>query len=169
MTKTDIHRDIEPSDTDTVWSLMDKMSACMLTTHDGTGDQLRARPMNANVRPEQNAVLFLTDTRNHKDDEIAKNSNVCISFSDSSNQKYVSLTGTAEVLNDRDMISDLWSLAAGAWWRDKQDPNIRDLKVTPVMAEYWDSPDLITTNAQSAEKALSGNRPNSGTNGKVTF
>jgi general stress protein 26 len=156
------------SKTQVIWSLMDKM-ACMLVTHDGSEDRIRARPMNAHVRPEQNAVHFLTDARAHKDDEVLKNNSVCLAFSDAANQKYVSLTGTAIISNDRQLISELWTLAAAAWWQDKTDPNIRVLSVTPVRAEYWDCPDVITTVAQSAEKALSGNRPDCGTNGKVTF
>jgi general stress protein 26 len=153
----------------TVWSMMDKMPACMVVTHDGAEDRLRARPMMALVRPEHNAVFFLTDTRNHKDEEISKNDNVCLTFSDSANQKYVSVTGTGFITADPILIGELWSMAASAWWSSKDDPNIRVLRVTPSRAEFWNSPDMITTDAQSAAKALSGNRPNCGTNGKVTF
>jgi general stress protein 26 len=163
------HMTPQPTDTAIVWEMMEQLSICMLVTHDGGDDMLRARPMSANVRPETKTIHFLTDTRNHKDEEIAKNNSVCLTFSDASNQTYVSCTGTAEISNDRQQISDLWSLAAGAWWDSKDDPNIRVLSVTPTQAEFWDTPDLITTNAQSAAKALSGNRPNCGTNGKVTF
>ncbi len=159
----------QPTDTAIVWEMMEQLSVCMLVTHDGADDSLRARPMAAHVRPETKTIYFLTDTRNHKDEEIAKNNSVCLTFSDAGNQVFVSCTGTAEISNDRQQISDLWSMAAGAWWDSKDDPNIRVLGVTPTQAEFWDSPDLITTNAQSAAKALSGNRPNCGTNGKVTF
>jgi general stress protein 26 len=92
-----------------------------------------------------------------------------MTFSDSSNQKYVSVTGTAVITDDHILISDLWSMAAGAWWQNKDDPHIRVLRVTPSRGEFWNSPDMITTDAQSAAKALSGNRPNCGTNGKVSF
>src|SRR6266436_819918 len=55
------------SDADRVWELMDKISTCMLTTHDG--DHLRSRPMEAFVRRDEDAVYFLGDARQHKDDE----------------------------------------------------------------------------------------------------
>jgi general stress protein 26 len=170
MTKpTDTYMPIGSGDATTVWSMMDKMPACMVVTHDGPDDRLRARPMMALVRPEANAVFFLTDINAHKDEEIAKNDSVCMTFSDSANQQYVSVTGTGSISDDRILIGDLWSMAAGAWWRSKDDPDIRVLRVTPSRAEFWNSPDMITTDAQSAAKALSGNRPNCGTNGKVTF
>jgi general stress protein 26 len=159
----------QPTDTAVVWEMMEQLSVCMLVTHDGDDNRLRARPMAAQVRPETKTIFFLTDARTHKDDEIASDNHVCLTFSDSSNQIYVSCTGTAEISNNRQQISELWSMVAGAWWDSKDDPNIRVLSVTPTQAEFWDTPDLITTNAQSAAKALSGNRPNCGTNGKVTF
>src|SRR4051812_19566791 len=49
------------SDSDRVWELMDKISTCMLTTHDG--GQIRSRPMAAFVRRDEDAVYFLGDAR----------------------------------------------------------------------------------------------------------
>ena len=42
------------SDSDRVWELMEKISICMLTTHDG--EQIRSRPMAAFVRRDENAI-----------------------------------------------------------------------------------------------------------------
>ena len=54
------------SDSDRVWELMEKISICMLTTHDG--EKLRSRPMAAFVRHDENAVYFLGDAHHHKDE-----------------------------------------------------------------------------------------------------
>ncbi len=80
-------------DTDHVWELMKKIGFAMLVTRDG--DKLRARPMSAYLERENNAIYFLTDARRHKDDEIARNPNVNLSFADASDQNYVSVSGTA--------------------------------------------------------------------------
>ena len=53
------------SDTDRVWELMDRISTCMLTTHDG--DHIRSRPMRAFVRRDEDAVYFLGDAHQHVD------------------------------------------------------------------------------------------------------
>ena len=58
---------------------------------------------------ENNAIYFLTDARRHKDDEIARNPNVNLSFADAGDQKYVSVSGTAVVSNDRARIKQLFS------------------------------------------------------------
>ena len=79
------------SDTDRVWELMQKISICMLTTHDG--ERLRSRPMAAFVRREDDAIYFLGDAHHHKDEEIAENPNVGLAFADG--QKFVSVTGRA--------------------------------------------------------------------------
>jgi general stress protein 26 len=154
-------------DTDRVWTLMEKISICMLSTRDG--EQIRSRPMGAYVRRQDNAVYFLTDVRRHKDDEIQKFPSVCLAFADASGQKYVSMTGRAAVSNDRGKIRELFSTPAKAWWDSADDPNIRVLKVTPNDAEYWDSPGTVVSYIKMAAAAATGTRPEIGDNRKVAM
>lgn len=157
------------SDRDRVWDLMESIGLCMLVTHDGAGDDLRARPMSAHVAREEEAVFFLSDVRQHKDDEIEINQNVCLAFADPGGQSYVSVTGTANVLDDRAKVAELWSTAAKAWWKSKDDPNIRVLRVMPSMAEFWDSPGKLVTSVRMAAAALTGRPPQLGENRKVAL
>lgn len=154
-------------DTERAWELMKKIGFAMLVTRDG--DRLRARPMSAHLERENNAIYFLTDARRHKDDEIARNPGVNLSFADASAQKYVSLTGTAVVSNDRAKIKELFSTPAKAWWESADDPNIRVLKVTPDDAEYWDSPGTVVSYVKMAAAAVTGTRPDIGENRKVSL
>jgi general stress protein 26 len=146
---------------------MEKIGFAMLVTRDG--DRLRARPMSAYVERDKNAVFFLTDARQHKDDEIARHPGVNLSFADASSQKYVSLTGTAVVSNDRAKIKDLFSTPAKAWWQSADDPNIRVLKITPDDAEFWNSPGTVISYVKMAAAAVSGTRPEIGENRKVSM
>jgi general stress protein 26 len=154
-------------DTDRAWDLMKKIGLAMLVTRDG--DKLRARPMNAYLERENNAVFFLTDARRHKDEEIARNPSVNLSFADAGDQKYVSVTGTAVVSNDRAKIKELFSTPAKAWWDSADDPNIRVLKFTPDDAEFWDSPGTVISYVKMAAAAVSGTRPDTGDNRKVAM
>jgi general stress protein 26 len=154
-------------DTDRVWKLIDKISICMLANWNG--EELHSRPMAANSRPDENAIYFLTDVRHHKDDEIARYPRVCLAFGDASDQKYVSLSGSALVLNDKALIKDLWSVFAKAWWDSADDPNIRVLKVTPEDAQYWDSPGTTVSTIKMLAAAATGTRPNLGDNRKVAM
>lgn len=155
------------ADIDRTWELMKKIGFAMLVTHDG--DKLRARPMAAHVDREANTIYFLTDARRHKDEEIARNPNINLSFADASDQKYVSVTGVAEVSNDRAKIKELFSMPAKAWWDSAEDPNIRVLKVTPDDAEFWDSPGTAISYVKMAAAAVTGTRPDIGTNRKVAI
>jgi general stress protein 26 len=154
-------------DVDRAWELMRKIGFAMLVTRDG--DKLRARPMSAYLERENNAVYFLTDARRHKDEEIAKNPGINLSFADAGDQKYVSVTGTAVVSNDRAKIKQLFTTSAKAWWDSAEDPNIRILKITPDDAEFWDSPGTVISYVKMAAAAVTGTRPEIGDNRKVAL
>ena len=153
------------SDVDRVWELMDKISICMLTTHDG--EQVRSRPMAAFVRRDDDAVYFLGDARRHKDAEIDENPNVGLAFADG--HKFVSVTGHAKVSRDKAKITELWSTAAKAWWDSPDDPNIRLLTVTPDDAEFWEGPGKIVGTIKMVAAAATNTRPNYGENRKVSM
>ncbi len=152
---------------DRVWELAKKISMCMLATRDG--EDIRARPMAAYVRRDENTIYFLTDARRHKDEEIKANPNICLAFADAGSQKYVAMTGRAEVSSDRAKIKELWGTPAKAWWDSPDDPNIRVLKVTPKDAEYWDSPGTVVSYVKMAAAAVTGTRPDLGENRKVAM
>ncbi len=154
-------------DVERAWELMKKIGFAMLVTRDG--DKLRARPMSAYLERESNTIYFLTDARRHKDEEIARNPAINLSFADASAQKYVSLTGNAVVSNDRAKIKELFTTTAKAWWESADDPNIRVLKVTPDDAEYWDSPGTIVSYVKMAAAAVTGTRPDIGENRKISM
>jgi len=159
--------DSKTDDVERVWQLMDKIGFAMLVTVDG--GKLRARPMSAYVRPNENAVYFLTDARRHKDEQIAEHPGVNLSFADTGGQKYVSVTGTAEISNDRARIKELFTTPAKAWWDSPDDPQIRLLKVVPDDAEFWDSPGKVISYVKMAAAAATGSRPDLGDNRKVAM
>jgi general stress protein 26 len=154
-------------DIDRAWELMKKIGFAMLVTRDG--DKLRARPMSAYLERGSNAIYFLTDVRRHKDDEIARNPSINLSFADAASQKYVSVSGTAVVSNDRAKIKELFSTPAKAWWDSADDPNIRVLKISPEDAEFWDSPGTVISYVKMAAAAVTGTRPDIGENRKVAI
>ena len=154
-------------DQDRAWDLMKKIGFAMLVTRDG--DKLRARPMSAYLARDENMIYFLTDARHHKDEEIARNPQVNLSFADAGSQTYVSLTGTAAVSNDRNKIRDLFTTTAKAWWDSAEDPNIRLLKITPDDAEFWDSPGTVVSYVKMAAAAVTGTRPDISDNRKVSM
>jgi general stress protein 26 len=152
-------------DVERVWTLIKKIGFCMLSTRDG--DDIRARPMAPHISREENAIYFLTDVDGHKDDDIRRNPQVGLTFADAAGQKYVSLTGRAEVSNDRSKIKELWSTPAKAWWSSPDDPSIRVLRVTLKDAQYWDSPGTTLSYVKMVAAAMTDTRPEVGKSAKV--
>ncbi|HZD90770.1 MAG TPA: pyridoxamine 5'-phosphate oxidase family protein [Pseudolabrys sp.] len=153
------------NDVERVWQLVEKISICMMATWDGNA--LHARPMGAYPDRDAHTIYFLTDVRQHKDDELRRYPQLVLAFADTGGQKYVSISGEAQVSNDRAKIKDLWSTPAKAWWESADDPNIRVLKVTPHDAEFWDSPGTVASYISMAAAATMGGRPKVGEARKV--
>jgi general stress protein 26 len=142
---------------------------CMLTTVDEHGD-LHSRPMSANGEIDSDGnIWFFTDASSHKVSEVAKLPKVNVSFADPDNQKYVSVTGSAELVRDRAKIQELWKTEFKMWFPEgKDDPKIALLKINLEKAEYWDSPSSTVGFALSFVKSLvTGAEQDFGENKKV--
>lgn len=114
---------------------------CMLTTVDENGD-LHSRPMSINEQIDPNGDLwFFTGASSHKVSEISRVPRVNVSFADPDNQNYVSITGAAQLVRDRNKIAELWKPEFKMWFPEgKDDPDIALLRISLEKAEYWDSP-----------------------------
>ena len=154
-------------DYDRVWDLLEKIGMPMLTNWDG--QKLHSRPMSAYSDREAQAIYFLFDARQHKDEEVTAFPLVNLAFADTSGQKYVSLSGKAEVLNDRAKIKELFSTPAKAWWQSPDDPNIRIMRVIPEEAQFWNSPGTVASYIKIVFAAMTGTLPDIGDRAKVTM
>jgi general stress protein 26 len=150
---------------DRVWELAEKIDFCMFGTW--TGDKQVSRPLSARVRRDEHAIYFLVSSTGHKNIEIEKFPNVNLNFADIKAMNYVSISGKAEVSNDRAKIKDLWSDFDKAWWDSENDPDIRLITVTPERAELWDSPGRMIAFATMLTAAITGAKPDFGDNATV--
>lgn len=142
---------------------------CMLTTIDEQGDP-HSRPMSSNGDIDQNGDLwFFTNASSHKVSEVEESPKVNVSFADPDNQRYVSVTGIAHLVRDRQKIEELWRPEFKMWFpKGKDDPEIALLRVSLEKGEYWDSPSSTIGYALSFVASLvTGNEPDLGENRKV--
>lgn len=121
--------------------MVKEIDFCMLTTVDENRD-LHSRPMSSNGDISPNGdIWFFTSASSHKVSEIEKYPKVNVSFSDPENQRYVSISGTAQLVRDREKIDELWRPEFKMWFPEgKDDPDVALLRVNLEKAEYWDSP-----------------------------
>ncbi|HEX3282452.1 MAG TPA: pyridoxamine 5'-phosphate oxidase family protein [Pyrinomonadaceae bacterium] len=144
---------------------------CMLTTIDENGD-LHSRPMSSNGEIDPNGDLwFFTGVSSHKVSEVGHSPKVNVSFADPKNQHYISITGVAELVRDRQKIEELWKPEFKMWFPEgKDDPEIALLRISLEKAEYWDSPSSTVGYALSFVSSLvTGKQPDFGENKKLDF
>jgi general stress protein 26 len=157
------------ADLDHLWTLINDIPVAMVVTHDGQGQDMRARPMAMRPVREEGAIYFLTDVDAPKAREIRGDETVCLALADNKRQKYVSITGHAEIIDDRDRVKEIWSIYDKAFWPDKNDPRIRILRVTPESAEFWEGAGTVVTAVKLVAAIASGERMNLGSNEKIGF
>ena len=118
--------------------LMKELSVGMLTTRAADGT-MQSVPM-ARQEVDPGAELwFITakDTRHVRD--ITARPEVGLTFS--SRDSWVSLHGTATVVDDAEKLAELWNTFAEAWLPGgPEDPNATLLRVDVEGGEYWDTP-----------------------------
>lgn len=135
--------------------IIKEIDFCMLTTVDENHD-LHSRPMSLNSEVDQDGNLwFFTSTNSHKVSEVERAPKCNVSFADPSDNHYVSITGTAELVKDRKKIEELWKPALKAWFPEGVDqPDLALLRVGIEKAEYWDSPSSTVAQVVSFVSAI---------------
>ena len=157
------------NDLEKLRELVKDIDFCMLTTVDEGGD-LHSRPMSSNGDIDADGdIWFFTSASSHKVSEIEKRPKVNVSFADPDNQRYISVSGTAQLVRDREKIDELWRPEFKIWFPEgKDDPEVALLRVNLEKAEYWDSPSSTIGYALSFVSSLvTGKQPDMGENRKV--
>lgn len=120
--------------------IVDDFEHAMLVTRSEEGE-LRARPMRIVAQRPGGTVVFVTHRADEKVDEIASSPEVSVTLQDG--KRFVSLSGTASVDDDRDRIGRFFDASWEPWFPGgARDPDIRLIDVTPTHAEYWDGSGL---------------------------
>jgi general stress protein 26 len=148
--------------------LMKDVRICMLTTADDEGN-LHSRPMAVQQVEFDGDLWFLTGRESRKTGEVQRERRVNASFANPDKQHYVSVSGTAECVDDKAKAKELWSEWYRTWFpKGLDDPNLTLMKVTVERAEYWDSPSSASVHLFGYLKAVTtGKRPDPGEHEEV--
>ena len=162
---------VRENDLEKLREMIKDIDFCMLTTIDEEGDP-HSRPMSSNGDIDPNGDLwFFTQASSHKVNEVASQPKVNVSFADPDNQRYVSVTGVAQLVRDQEKIDELWRPEFKMWFpKGKDDPEVALLCVSLEKGEYWDSPSSTIGYALSFVSSLiTGKKPDLGENQKVSL
>ncbi|MDT0157638.1 pyridoxamine 5'-phosphate oxidase family protein [Microbacterium sp. ARD32] len=149
-----------------VADLIKQFRFAMLTTQDADG-KLVSRPLTVQEAEFDGDLWFLVSKSSSPvaGPAIDREANVALSSDDS----WVSLSGTARMVENRQKIDELWNTVVEAWFPGgPDDPDVGVLKFTAESAHYWDVPGGKIAAAFSFVKSkLTGERVDGGDSGTV--
>jgi general stress protein 26 len=131
----------------------------MLTTIEDNGE-LHTRPMSTHGMEDDGTLWFFTKEHSAKVEEIKKEQQISLSYTDTDGENYVCASGTATVSHDKEKMKELWNPILKAWFPEGlDDPEIALLKVKLHKAEYWDEPGgKVVSFFRIAKAALTGDK-----------
>lgn len=164
-----MHKDLNNQEAvDKLISLVKEINIAVFVT-ELTKAPLQSRPMSVQDIDDQGNLWFISSATSNKNFEILKDDQVQLFFANNSTSQYISIYGTAIIYKDQQIIDELWTPVAKAWFEEGQkDPNVTVIKVTPSDAYYWDTKDgKIISLLKMAGSALFGTTSDIGVEGKL--
>ncbi|MEO8879661.1 MAG: pyridoxamine 5'-phosphate oxidase family protein [Gemmatimonadaceae bacterium] len=101
-----------------LYSLVEGIDIAMLTSRNFDGT-LVSRPMSTQEKRPRVDFWFVTSTETHKVDEIAAQPEVNLAYYNNKSREWVSVSGTARIVSDRDLIRTLYKPDWKAWFGDE--------------------------------------------------
>ena len=124
----------------TMWTLIKDIKYAMFTTRHGNG-HLHSRPMttqNSSLDEDSNLWFFMS-RRGDPIADLTAEPMVSVTYADPGEESYVSVSGTASVVEDAKKKQQLWTRPAATWFPGGvTDPDLALVRVRIGHADYWD-------------------------------
>lgn len=154
--------DATAADKARLWDMIRGMRFGMLVSR-GDDGALRSCPLTTQNRSvDEDATLwFFIERGGELAQDLAREPEVNLAYADLDDDRYVSVSGRAELLDDPARVQALWSPAAKAWFPGgAADPGLQLLAVRIERAEYWDvKSSKMVQLWKMAKAALTGRPP----------
>ncbi|MGP9558308.1 pyridoxamine 5'-phosphate oxidase family protein [Psychrobacter sp. AOP7-A1-24] len=143
---------------DKVQAMVNEIEYTMLTTRTHE-DHLHSCPMNTTETSiGAKEIWFIGHSPSETVNNIKKNPQVNLAYVSQDDKQYLSITGKAELVEDKDKLDELWSMAYNAYFEQgKEDPKVQLIKVVPQGAEYWANGNAIASAVKMTAAAVTDN------------
>jgi general stress protein 26 len=122
--------------------LIGKIRIAMLTTVT-EGSSLWSRPITTQRARFDGDLWLITKLESPKAREVRQHRQVSLSYVNPTENTYVSVSGTAELVSDPEKVKELWDPNYQCWFPGgPSDPHLALIRVSVERAEYWDAPAL---------------------------
>jgi general stress protein 26 len=148
--------------------LVREIDVAMVTTVTPDG-ALRSRPMATAAFDDDGTIWFFTADDSGKAHDLEEEHAVNLSYAEPRKHRFVSVTGSASLVRDRDKAKELWKASFKSYFpRGLDDAHVTLLAVKIESAEYWDVPSSKMVQLLSITKAApTGDDPDLGEHTKV--
>jgi general stress protein 26 len=155
---------------DELYALIDGIEIAMFTTR-RTDGQLVSRPMATQERVSGTDLWFVTDISSHKLAELEQDPHVNLAYYNNKSREWVSVSGTAQITQDRNLIKELYKPDWKAWLDDEggaKDGGPDDPRLALILVEAQSVEYMVTTKPRPvvlfevAKGILGGAAPNVG-------
>jgi len=120
--------------------LIKNIRFAMLTTQ-GTEGMLHSCPMTVQEVVDGSDLWFFIRRSSAGALDIGRNPRVNVSLAEPQDQKYVSVSGSAQLTENPPKAKELWSPLYKTWFpKGLEDPELALLHVSIDRADYWDVP-----------------------------
>lgn len=124
-----------------LWSLIKDIKFAMFTARHANG-HLHSRPMTTQNKQldEDKSLWFFMSRRGGPVADLKADPTVNVVYADPGKDSYVSVSGTAQVVDDLAKKRALWSKMNEAWFKGgPADPDLELVRVSITHADYWDA------------------------------
>ncbi|SMB92795.1 pyridoxamine 5'-phosphate oxidase family protein [Deinococcus hopiensis] len=140
----------------TITTLTKGIKFAMLTVVTDSG-HLKSHPMTTQDSEFDGDVWFLGGKDTEQVRNMQARPEVNVSYADHGKHNYISIAGTAQMVEDPAKLDELWSDGYKAYFPGgKADPNIQLIKIEAHGAEYWGSDGKLKNLFSQARAAVTG-------------
>ncbi len=144
-----------------LWKLIKDIKFAMFTTRHGNG-HLHSRPMttqNKEIGADGSLWFFMSRTSGPVDD-LKADPTINLVYADPGADTYVSVSGTAAMIEDQAKKQQLWNKMTEAWFPNgPTDPDLALVQVQIVHASYWDVKESKLVQLYEMAKAVVTGKP----------
>jgi general stress protein 26 len=160
MKPNETSKDSADSNVRKLGELIKDVKVAMLTTV-GEDGAMHACPMMTQEVAFDGSLWFFTRKSSAKIHNIERDPGVNLVYANPDDQRYVSVAGRAELVEDQAKIDELWSPAYEMWFQGgKENPEVSLIRVEVESAEYWDAPSsAVVYLAGFAKSLITGKKP----------
>jgi general stress protein 26 len=124
-----------------LWAMIRDIRFAMFTARRPGSGHLHSRPMTTQNRAldEDSSLWFFMSRQREPVADLLHEPSVNVVYADPGSDRYVSISGTAALINDAAKKQQLWSPIADAWFAGGVgDPDVALVEVRITHADYWD-------------------------------